>query len=94
LGGVTIRAEKELYDVAKKCELSAQAAEKEETGSVRLRGTTIGSLRRKERKRPGLDEWMPQSFLHGEKQLKELEKQVRSPPPPSPSRPCLRASSC
>lgn len=79
--------------MAKKCELSAQAAEKEETGSVRLRGTTIGSLRRKERKRPGLDEWMPQSFLHGEKQLKELEKQVRSPPP-SPSRPCLRASSC
>ncbi|ELR25666.1 RasGEF domain containing protein [Acanthamoeba castellanii str. Neff] len=77
LENVTTLPEKELYDVAKKCELSAQAAEKEETGSVRLRGTTIGSLRRKERKRPGLDEWMPQSFLHGEKQLKELEKQEK-----------------
>jgi hypothetical protein len=71
------RAEKELYDVAKKCELNSQAAEKEETGTVRLRGGTLtGSLRRKERRRPGLDEWMPQAFLHAEKQLKELEKQV------------------
>lgn len=71
---IPLHAEKELYDAAKKAEQMAQVSEKE---SDRLRGATLsGSLRRRERRRPGLDEWMPQAFLNNEKQLKDLEKQV------------------